>query len=532
MTHYRTLWRALPIQLVLFLVIPLAVVLSAGAFFSVRLHENAMQDLVRTRDERAIPLAADDLATRIEQPRMGLTLVQQHLEFGLPLAELAGEAPALVRMFDGGIVTGGDAWPSGAAATCTPDAVDVIQITLTPAGSALSGCVTLAGLGITQVTDQLHTNHAVMVYLVDDRGRLRFTTPGGESAAMIAEHLAAGALKGEVGSTEVQQGGTVMAYSPIAGTGWTIIMTEPWHAITNARLRWSQSAPLTVLPVTLLSVLVLGFGTVRVVRPLQRLRQQTAALPDGDLTRFQAPVGGIQEITELQKTLYEMATRLRDAQDTLRDYIGAITRAQEDERFRLAHDLHDDTVQALIALNQRVQMVQRTLKRDPDKAEERLHELRGMVDQVIVDVRRMIQAMRPTYLADLGLVSALRARVEAGESENLDAHIELQGEARRLPDDLELTLYRVAQEALNNVVKHAQAHRVTLVLGFKPDQVSLSVQDDGRGFQIPENLLSLVNSGNYGLVGISERVQLANGTLALTSNLREGTLLKVHIPTG
>ncbi len=528
MTHYRTLWRALPVQLVLFLVIPLAVVLSAGAFLSVRLHENAMQDLVRARDERAIQLAADDLATRIEQHRMGLALVQQHLEFGLTLADLAGEEPDLVRMFDGGIVTDRDAWPSGAAATCTRDSVDVIQITL---ASGLSGCVTLAGLGITQVTDQLHTNHAVMVYLVDDRGQLRFTTPGGKSADMMAEHIAAGALKGEAGSAEVQQGGTVMAYSPIADTGWTIIMTEPWHAITNARLRWSQSAPLTVLPVTLLSVLVLGFGTVRVVRPLQRLRQQTAALPDGDLTRFQVPVGGIREISELQKTLYEMATRLRDAQDTLRDYIGAITRAQEDERFRLAHDLHDDTVQALIALNQRVQMVQRTLKRDPDKAEERLHELRSMVDQVIVDVRRMIQAMRPTYLADLGLVSALRALVQAGQSESLGTHFEIQGEAHRLPDDLELTLYRVAQEALHNVVKHAQAHRVTVVLGFKPDQVSLSVQDDGRGFQIPENLLSLVNSGNYGLVGISERVQLANGTLALTSSPREGTRLEVHIPT-
>ncbi|HEX3053667.1 MAG TPA: sensor histidine kinase, partial [Aggregatilineaceae bacterium] len=162
--------------------------------------------------------------------------------------------------------------------------------------------------------------------------------------------------------------------------------------------------------------------------------------------------------------------------------------------------------------------------------EERLHELRVMVDQVIVDVRRMIQAMRPTYLADLGLVSALRALVQAGQSEDLETRFEIEGETHRLPDDLELTLYRVTQEAINNVLKHAHASRVTVALGFVSDQVYLSVQDDGQGFQVPENLLSLVNSGNYGLVGISERVQLAHGTLSMTSTEQSGTILTVRIP--
>jgi signal transduction histidine kinase len=493
-----------------------------------------MQDLVRARDERAIQLAADNLATRIEQQHMGLTLIQQHLDFGLTLAELAAAEPDLVGMFDRGLSLRGaraETWPPDAAA-CTATQPDAIAVAQPEAGSGLVGCVSLDRLGVSHITDQLHTNHAVVVYLVDDEGRLRFRTDGEELGAAIPDRrIVSAALAGGPGSTEIKQGGTVVAYSPVSGMGWTIIMTEPWHEITNARLRLSQSAPLTVLPITLLSVLVLGFGTVRVVRPLQRLRQQTAALPDGDLVRLREPIGGIQEITELQKTLFEMATRLRDAQDTLRDYIGAITRAQEDERFRLARDLHDETVQALIVLNQRVQMVQRTLKRNPDAADERLHELRTMTDQVILDVRRMIQAMRPTYLADLGLVSAVRALVQGAQSEGLDSRLEIEGEPRRLGDDLELTFYRVAQEAMTNVVKHAQASQLTVTLSFVPGQVCLSVQDNGRGFQIPENLLSLVNSGNYGLVGISERVQLANGTLSLTSNEQAGTTLAVTIAT-
>ena len=286
-----------------------------------------------------------------------------------------------------------------------------------------------------------------------------------------------------------------------------------------------------VLPITLLSVLILGFGAVRIVRPLQRLRQQAALLPTGNLEQLQGPIGGIREISDLRETLVKMATQLRDAQATLRDYIGAITRAQEDERFRLARDLHDDTVQALIALNQRVQMVQRTVKRDPDKAEDRLHELRSMVDRVIVDVRHMIQAMRPTYLADLGLVPALRALIQGEQAESLQTRFELQGEPHRLAGELELTLYRIAQEAMSNAIKHAHASRLTLKLIFVPDQVCLSVEDNGSGFQVPENLLSLVNSGNYGLVGISERVQLANGTLNIVSGNQCGTTLTIRVPT-
>jgi signal transduction histidine kinase len=533
MASYRTVWRALPVQLVLFLVIPLAVVLSAGTFLSVRLHESAMQDLVRARDERVIQLAADDLATRIEQYQMGLTLIWEHLTSGLTLAELAADEPELVGLFDRGVSLSGayqEFWPVDGSA-CVQDQEDMFHVSLLEIDSELVGCISLDGLGMTEIADQLHTSHAVIVYLIDDLGRVRFRTGDSGVGEAISDRLTStGALEGKPGSAEIHEGGIVVAYSPISRTGWTIIMTEPWHEITSSRLRLSQFAPLTVLPVTLLSVLVLGFGTVRVVRPLQRLRQRTAALSGGDLTQLQEPLGGIQEITELQKTLYEMATRLRDAQDTLRDYIGAITRAQEDERFRLAHDLHDDTVQALIALNQRVQMVQRTLKRDPKKAEERLHELRVMVDQAIVDVRRMIQAMRPTYLADLGLVSALRALVQSGHSENLEAHFEIKGEPRRLTDDLELILYRVAQEAMNNILKHAHASQVTVILSFVPSQVHLSIQDDGQGFQVPENLLSLVNSGNYGLVGISERVQLAHGTLSITSTELGGTALIVSIP--
>ena len=307
-------------------------------------------------------------------------------------------------------------------------------------------------------------------------------------------------------------------------------MMEPWHAVSDSQLQQSLFAPLFVIPITLLSVMMLGFGSLRVVRPLQRLRQLITELPHGDLIELRQPVGGIQEITDLQFTLVDMTGELREAQTTLREYIGAITRAQEDERFRLARDLHDDTVQTLIALNQRVQMVQRALSRKPELAEQRLSELREMVDQAIVDVRRLIHAMRPTYLADLGLVAAIRTLVQDVQSDALKAEFELQGEPCRLEDELELAFYRVAQEAISNVLRHAQAKRLQVRLTFKAAQISLMIQDNGQGFQVPPDLLTMVNSGNYGLVGISERTQLVHGDLDIVSVPSRGTTLMMRVP--
>ena len=232
-------WSMLSVQLILFFVIPLAIVLSVGAFLSITWHESAMQDLVRARDERAVQLAADDLATRIEQHRMGLALIQQHLDSGLTLARLAADEPYLVEMFDRGVFLRGEqasSWPPDALA-CTTDRPDVILLTHVQADFELVGCVSLTMLGFPQIADQLHSNHAVVIYLVDDQGRLRFRTDGGTLDESILDRLNASAvLQGKPGSTEIKQGGMTVAYSPVSGMGWGMIMAEPWHEITNSRL--------------------------------------------------------------------------------------------------------------------------------------------------------------------------------------------------------------------------------------------------------------------------------------------------------
>jgi signal transduction histidine kinase len=280
--------------------------------------------------------------------------------------------------------------------------------------------------------------------------------------------------------------------------------------------------------ITLLGLLVFVFSLFGVIRPLQRLKVKAGQLVKGDFSAIAGPVGGIQEIEDLQTALVEMARAVQQAQSHLHGYIGAITTAQEDERTRLARDLHDDTVQTLISLNQQAQMAQRNLDRDPSAASARLTEVRQISQQAIEDIRRMIHGLHPSYLAELGLASALEMLAE--QENSVVVTFQIQGDEQRLSDKIELALYRITQEALSNTRKHSQATQVTIELAFSPEGVTLTIQDNGCGFDPPE-LQTLPISGHYGLVGIRERTQLIEANLQINSQKGEGTRIKVQVPT-
>jgi signal transduction histidine kinase len=211
---------------------------------------------------------------------------------------------------------------------------------------------------------------------------------------------------------------------------------------------------------------------------------------------------------------------LQGYQAALHDYLRKVTQAQEEERARLGRELHDETVQALIALSHKAQMVQRHLERSSPETRQHITELRQMLAQDIDEVRRFSRALHPHYLEELGLVTALETLArEAG------AQFSLSGQAVEMKAEKELAVYRIAQEALNNARRHAQADNIRVELEFEQNQVTLRVCDDGVGFVPPSQLSDLTRTGHFGVIGMRERAQLVDGRLNMISSSGKGTTI-------
>jgi len=209
-------------------------------------------------------------------------------------------------------------------------------------------------------------------------------------------------------------------------------------------------------------------------------------------------------------------------------YASHLVSVQEDERRRLAQDLHDDPVQTLTYLVRMLELLNDDPRLPPDLAPLVLRD--GELAAEVVDVlRTVIHGLRPPVLDDLGVVAALRQLVsEVRSRHRIVIRLQVSGDQVRLSDRCELTLYRVAQEALSNVVRHAQATHTRVDLHFG-EQVVLSVADDGRG--IPASgIIADGSGGGLGLIGMRERVNLIGGSLEVRTRKPHGTLVRAAVP--
>jgi signal transduction histidine kinase len=205
--------------------------------------------------------------------------------------------------------------------------------------------------------------------------------------------------------------------------------------------------------------------------------------------------------------------------------------AQEEERKRIARELHDDTGQWLTALGVGLSGVEQTIAQDPEKAQYQIAELKNMTMHAIDNLRQFVSDLRPAMLDDMGLVAALRWLAEQyAERVGLEINIETIGIKRRLASQVETVLFRIAQEGLNNIGRHAQATRAYIRLEFAPTFVSLIVQDNGKGFVVDQVLGLHPERRAWGLLGVQERVALVGGKFNVESEPGKGTTLMVEIP--
>jgi len=246
------------------------------------------------------------------------------------------------------------------------------------------------------------------------------------------------------------------------------------------------------------------------------------------------------------ETLYSLANQAASALENARLYaelakrenqlqrlVGKLIMTQEEERRRIAYDVHDSLAQTAAAAHQHLQAFARHNPPGSDGGREELDETLELVREVVGEARRVIYDARPTVLDDYGLAAAVRLQVETLRSEGLEVHFEEGLGEGRLPPEVETTLFRVAQEALTNVRKHARASVVHVVLDRPGTGIRLQVTDDGRGF-VPEESSKTNGPGErVGLSGMRERLALLGGRFELMSEPGTGTTLKaeVELPT-
>ena len=286
----------------------------------------------------------------------------------------------------------------------------------------------------------------------------------------------------------------------------------------------------TIVVVSAVGIVAAALLTWVVTRPILQLKDAAQAVGKGDFSQRIQPWAG-DEIGELAEAFNMMADQLAQAdqarieREQMRSQLlEKVIAAQEDERRRIARELHDETGQALTSLLVRLQTMNQQCPLPEMKTQ--MDDLRRVLAETLSNVRALAVELRPSVLDDLGLAAALERYVRDYQARhNLEVGLVVFGLEERLLPALETALYRIVQESLTNIARHAQATSVSVLVERRNERVRAIVEDNGVGFE-----LSAAHSDRLGLYGRRERAKLLNGTLMIESTPGRGTSIYVDVP--
>jgi len=380
--------------------------------------------------------------------------------------------------------------------------------------------------------------------LLDSRGIVLYHPSKDMIGADYHQHPAVAALlRGETGAQTVNVGGQTMVvgYAPLrlrelassladeSWDGWGLVTVEFWDDIVAPLRPYVRLMAVLLVLVVTIPLTFLALNSRRIIAPLQSLVAQAERVASGEFETQVSVNTGPSEVRELELAFNTMVDQLRKYRSDIQSYIISILNSQEDERKRIARELHDETAQALIVLGRRIEMAEEL----SDNAEltAQLESLRDLVDDTLQGVRLFTRDLRPPLLEELGLPRTLELLGDrTAQEQPLTVNVTIKGEPRPLLPEVELGLYRLAQESLSNVRRHAHATRVEIGLTYEENRVRLEITDDGVGFEAPKNPAELIKSGRLGLMGIYERARLFGGQATITSKPGQGTQVVVEVP--
>jgi signal transduction histidine kinase len=227
-----------------------------------------------------------------------------------------------------------------------------------------------------------------------------------------------------------------------------------------------------------------------------------------------------------------MLDTLKSQQLQVEQLLAQVVLAQEEERNRISIDLHDSVAQWLVATSYGIQTFREALStKKVDKARRELGEMESIVDKSLKELRRVVVGLRPPALDELGLTHALRQSLEDLKNEGVECKFSQEGTPVRLPSSMEIGVYRVVQEALTNIRKHANATKVSLRLGYQADKLLVEIRDNGQGFDLSQTLTSAISVGHLGLLGMKQRAEMLGGDIQIKTNEGKGTTITLSLNT-
>lgn len=277
-----------------------------------------------------------------------------------------------------------------------------------------------------------------------------------------------------------------------------------------------------VVAAALVNYAILRFA----LRPLYMLRGVMRRVLEGD---FRARAPRVDEDPDMARLADAFNRTLEELERYRQETARRVIAAQEEERRRIARELHDQAGQAISAVLIHLGVLESSVT-DP-ALRERTARVRALAQEILGEIRRLIGVLRPAVLDDLGLVPALRAYLrDVVSAAGVKAEVRTEGEIGRLAPAVETALYRIVQEALTNALRHARARTVTVEVRRRGDQVEVAVTDDGEGFAVEEVAARARQRGHLGLLSMSDRAALLGGEVHIASQPGAGTRVTVRLP--
>ena len=320
---------------------------------------------------------------------------------------------------------------------------------------------------------------------------------------------------------------TIAVY-PMLQRNLFVLAAVSWDKLLGPMVSLTTFWPFIMGILGLIGIFSVYIMWQKVIMPLKDLEEEVSMLSWGEEVPLKNAPEAVTELQKLREALVVLANSAIDKVQLSRRYVNDLVKVQEEERARISREIHDGPLQDLTALIQRLRLLSIDMD-SPEEREKQLKEAESAAMAGVKEMRELCNDLTPPWL-DLGIVQAITELSERQSAQlDIKIHLDLQ-EIPDLPDDVTLAFFRVVQEAVNNSAKHSDAENVFISLKNTGKMILLQIEDDGKGFEVPDNFTELRVEGHRGLSNMRERMSIAGGHFSIFSTPGKGTVIRCELP--